>query len=123
LWNFTIEKETTMTILKFIIANWDNIAVLVVFAVAVIVLVCKKQWAVLDKLLFAAVTWAERTYGAGTGKLKLAEAMQRIYPHIPAIIRAFVTEKWIEDKLNAALEKAKEAWAANPALLSGNGGT
>ena len=107
-----------MKILEFLAFNWDSIAVVVVAIALIIVLIVKKQWAVLDRILFALVTWAEREYGGGTGNLKLAAVIERIYPNIPAIIRLFVSTAALEKLIEKALEEAKLRWEKNPALLS-----
>jgi hypothetical protein len=106
-----------MGILRFIAANWDSAAVLVLFAAGVTYIITKKRWDLLDKLLFGLVTWAEREYGNGTGLLKLAEVMQRLYPHIPFLIRVFLSTAQLEKLVNDALVSAKEKWDKNPKLI------
>ncbi len=91
-----------MAILQFLAANWDSVLILLIAVAVIILLIVKKQWGLLDKMLFALVTWAEREYGGGTGSLKLAAVIERVYPHVPAIIRVFVTA----DKLARLIEKA-----------------
>ena len=107
-----------MKILEFLAFNWDSVAVVVVAIAFIVVLIVKKQWAVLDQILFALVTWAEREYGGGTGNLKLAAVIERVYPNIPAIIRLFVSTAALEKLIEKALEEAKLRWEKNPALLS-----
>lgn len=107
-----------MAILTFLTANWDSVAVIVVAIAVVVFLILKKQWALLDKMLFALVTWAEREYGSGTGNLKLAVVVEKIYPHIPAIVHLFISAKMLEDMIEKALGEAKKRWEQNPALLS-----
>ena len=107
-----------MNILNFLLANWDSVLVVVIVIAAVVFLIVKKQWALLDKMLFALVTWAEREYGGGTGNLKLAAVIEKIYPHIPAIIRLFVSTATLEALIEKALAEAKKRWDVNPALLS-----
>lgn len=107
-----------MSILNFLLANWDSILVVVIVIAAVVFLIVKKQWGLLDKMLFALVTWAEREYGGGTGNLKLAAVIEKIYPHIPAIVRLFVSTATLEALVERALAEAKKQWDQNPALLS-----
>ena len=107
-----------MKILEFLAFNWDSVAVVVVAIALIVVLIVKKQWAVLDQILFALVTWAEREYGGGTGNLKLTAVIERVYPNIPAIIRLFVSTAALEKLIEKALEEAKLRWEKNPALLS-----
>lgn len=107
-----------MNILNFLAANWDSVAVVVVVIAVVVILIVKKQWGLLDKMLFALVTWAEREYGGGTGNLKLAAVIERIYPHIPAVVRLFISTATLEALIEKALAEAKKRWEQNPALLS-----
>lgn len=107
-----------MSILNFLMANWDSVAVVVIVIAAVVFLIIKKQWSLLDRMLFALVTWAEREYGSGTGNLKLAAVIEKVYPHIPAVIRLFISTATLEAMIEKALAEAKKRWDQNPALLS-----
>lgn len=107
-----------MKILEFLTVNWDSVAVVVVAIAFIVFLVVKKQWTVLDQILFALVTWAEREYGGGTGNLKLAAVIEKVYPNVPAIIRLFISVTTLEKLIEKALEEAKLHWEKNPALLS-----
>lgn len=107
-----------MSILNFLAANWDSVLIVAVAIAVVVFLIVKKQWAVLDKMLFALVTWAEREYGGGTGNLKLAAVIEKIYPRIPAVIRLFLSPDALVRLIEKALEQAKLQWGQNPALLT-----
>ena len=107
-----------MNIIGFLLANWDSVAVVVAMLAIIAFLIVKKQWVVLDKMLFALVTWAEREYGGGTGNLKLAAVIEKIYPHIPAIVRLFLSTTSLEKMIDKALEEAKKRWEQNPVLLA-----
>lgn len=107
-----------MSIINFLVANWDSVLIVAVVIAFVVFLIVKKQWAVLDKMLFALVTWAEREYGGGTGNLKLAAVIEKIYPRIPAVIRFFISTDALVRLIEKALEQAKLQWGQNPALLS-----
>lgn len=107
-----------MKILEFLALNWDSVAVVVVAIAFIVFLIVKKQWPVLDQILFALVTWAEREYGGGTGTLKLAAVIEKVYPKIPAIIRLFISTTTLEKLIEKALKEAKLRWEKNPALLS-----
>lgn len=107
-----------MSIINFLVANWDSVLIVAVVIAFVVFLIVKKQWAVLDKMLFALVTWAEREYGGGTGNLKLAAVIEKIYPRIPAVIRLFLSPDALVRLIEKALEQAKLQWGENPALLT-----
>jgi hypothetical protein len=107
-----------MSIINFLVTNWDSVLIVAVVITGVVFLIVKKQWAVLDKMLFALVTWAEREYGGGTGNLKLAAVIEKIYPRIPAVIRLFMSPTALVRLIEKALEQAKLQWGQNPALLT-----
>jgi hypothetical protein len=104
-------------ILQFLLANWDSVLILLLFAAAITYIIIKKRWDLLDKILFGLVTWAEREYGNGTGALKLSEVIQRFYPQIPAIARLFLSAEKVESIVDDALTAAKERWQQNPKLI------
>lgn len=107
-----------MKIIEFLLVNWDSVVVVVALLAFVVFLIVKKQWGILDKMLFALVTWAEHEYGGGTGNLKLAAVIEKVYPHIPAIIRLFLSTAALEKIIEKALEEAKKRWEQNPVLLA-----
>lgn len=106
-----------MNVINYIIANWDFILLVIVAVVAVVFAIFKGNKSVVMRMLYALVTDAEQAFGGGTGSLKLAAVVDIIYPKLPAIIKAFISDeilvRWVEE----ALVAAKEAWAKNPALL------
>lgn len=105
-----------MDILNFLLANWDSVLVALVFLAVLIILIAKKQYAILDKIVFSLVTEAEKKYGGGTGAVKLAAVIEQLYPKIPAVIRLFVSAKQIEKMIERVLAEAKERWKENPSL-------
>ncbi|GHU56991.1 hypothetical protein AGMMS49975_21520 [Clostridia bacterium] len=82
--------------------------------VGAIVLISKKQYTILDKIVLTLVVEAEKKYGAGTGAVKLAAVVDWLYPKIPAIIRLFITEKQIEQQIERVLTEAQKKWESNP---------
>jgi hypothetical protein len=46
--------------------------------------------------------------------------IERVYPHIPAIIRLFITANMLANLIDKALKAAKLQWESNPALLAVN---
>lgn len=106
-----------MNVLNFIIANWDFILLIIAAVAAVVYAIFKRNKSIVMRMLYALVTEAEQALGAGTGSLKLAAVVDIIYPKLPAVVKAFISDeilvRWVED----ALAAAKEAWKKNPALL------
>jgi hypothetical protein len=67
--------------------------------------------------LFAIVTDLERSYGSGTGELKLAAGVQKVVSLLPESLRKCVTTDTIVDWIENALADAKQKWAKNAALV------
>ena len=102
--------------IDFLMNYWDSILVVLVFVGLCLFLSYKGKKGVVDEIIYRVVTELEREYASGTGSLKLAAAIETIYPKLPAVIRLFVTTDrlkiWIED----GLSEAKKRWAKNAAL-------
>lgn len=102
-----------MNVVNFIIANWDFILLVLAAVAAVVFAVFKGNKSVVMKMLYALVTEAEKNLGGGTGSLKLATVIETIYPKLPAVIKAFVTDAMLEKWVEEALAAAKTAWEKN----------
>ena len=102
-----------MNIIQFLFANWDSVLVVLAFLALIVVLVKRGETKVLNKVLFSLVTQAEKRFGGGTGKLKLAAVSDWIYQRIPAVLKLLFSEKDIESMIETALEEAKKAWGNN----------
>jgi hypothetical protein len=83
---------------------------------ALIVLYVRGEKKLLSYILYTAVTEVERQYGSGTGILKKASVIAKIYGVIPIILKILISEeqiaRWIED----ALTYAKKTWTENAAI-------
>ncbi len=60
-----------MAILNFIAGNWDSVLIILCAIGLVVGLIAKGQYAILNKIILALVTEAEKEFGGGTGKMKL----------------------------------------------------
>jgi hypothetical protein len=112
------EGYNIMGILEFFLSNWDSVLVVLAFIVAAIILIARKQYAILDEILFALVTEAEKKFGSGTGAAKLAQVIDWVYPKIPAVIRLFITFAQLENAVERVLAGAKAKWDKNPSLAA-----
>jgi hypothetical protein len=108
-----------MSLLNFLLANWDSAAIIIAVLAATIILVVKRRYDLLQPILFALVTEAERVYGSSTCVLKLAKVVEWVLPHIPAVLKPFISKDGLERTISTALESAKLKWASNPALVPG----
>ncbi|MDR3091453.1 MAG: hypothetical protein LBU36_04540 [Clostridiales bacterium] len=106
-----------MNILNFLLTNWDSVLVIVAAGAGVVALIARKQYAILDKIVFSLVTEAEKKYG-GTGAAKLAAVVEWLYPKIPALIRLFITAAQLEKLIERVLTDAQKRWNSNPNLAA-----
>lgn len=105
-----------MEVINFLVQNWDSVLVVLLAATGIIFLIAKRQYAILDKIIFSLVTEAEKKFGGGTGAAKLAAVIDWVYPKIPAVIRLFISEAQLEKLIERVLADAKERWEKNPHL-------
>ncbi len=105
-----------MDVLNFLLQNWDSVLVVLLVVAGIIVLIAKRQYAILDKIIFSLVTEAEKKFGGGTGAAKLAAVIEWVYPKIPAVIRLFISETQLEKLIERVLADAKVRWEKNPHL-------
>lgn len=102
--------------INFFLANWDSILIVLAVIAVAILLIYKGKRGVVDKMIYKIVTEMEQEYGAGTGNLKLAAAVELLYPKLPAIIRMFTTSAGIVKMIENGLAEAKKKWETNVAL-------
>jgi hypothetical protein len=105
-----------MTILDILSEYGSSILFVLIFAAIVVLLIYKKQYAILDKIVFSLVTEAEKKYGGGTGAAKLAAVVEWVYPKIPAVVRFFITSDELMELIENILTEAKKKWDSNPKL-------
>ena len=113
-----------------------DIIMLSILAVAVIAIIALDVWAqkrkdgrltpesakeialsVISRVALALVTDAERTYGAGTGELKMSACIAKLIELLPEAVVELVPKDELQKALEKALAIAKEKWLKNPRLL------
>jgi len=102
-----------MSILNFLASHWDSILLVLCFITGLTVLYVRGQKNIVYKILYSLVTEAEKQFGSGTGELKQAYVIKKVYNALPAILKAFISAerlgKWGDD----GLALAKKKWAEN----------
>jgi len=78
----------------------------------------KQAKAMLEQMLPSLVTEAEKLYGLGTGVLKLAYVLEKVYATLPDACRLLFTPDQLGGMVDKALATAKELWLRNPALIA-----
>lgn len=102
--------------IDFFMKNWDSILLAVAFVALIVWLILRGKRDIVAHIIYRIVTELEREYGSGTGNLKLAAAIDELYPRLPAIIRIFATEEMMRRWIEEGLATAKTRWGKNAAL-------
>lgn len=105
-----------MEIMKFLVANWDSVLVVVGFLALVAVLIKRGETKILKNILFKLVTQAEREFGNGTGTLKYAAVSDWLYQRMPAVLKFLFTERDIDSMIETVLAEAKAKWGTNDSV-------
>lgn len=96
--------------LNFLAQNWDSLLVIAVFVGLIIFFAVKGKKKIVYKMLYALVTEAEKIYGSGTGSVKFAYVVEKVYSYMPAILKVFITYNALCDMIEKALAEAKVVW-------------
>jgi membrane glycosyltransferase len=103
-------------IFNFICMHWSSVLLVIVLLIVLLVLYIRGEKKILHHILYMLVTEAERQYGSGTGQLKKAAVIAKIYAMLPAIIRMLITEQRLSELIEEALAYAKRTWVENDAI-------
>lgn len=96
--------------LNFLAKNWDSVLVVLLFVGVIVFFAVKGKKQIVYKMLFALVTEAEKIYGSGTGSVKFAYVVEKVYSYMPAILKIFITYDALKDMIERALDEAKITW-------------
>ena len=98
---------------NFFMAIWDILLFVIVLVVVLVYLWVRDGKSVIFKMLYAIVTEAEKEYGNGTGALKLASVIDKIYLKLPMVVRLFITADTLKKWVETVLQEAKKTWEQN----------
>ena len=102
-----------MAILDFLAMHWDSILLILLFALLLVLLYMIGHKKIVYKILYSLVTEAEKQFGGGTGELKQAYVIEKLYSALPAVLKALVTAEQLETWVDDVLIMAKEKWKQN----------
>lgn len=105
-----------MSLIKFLLINWDSVVVIIAAAAGIIALYKRGETKILKDILFRLVTKAETEFGKNTGELKRAAVIEWLYERMPGVLRLVVTRKDIDKLIDEVLIYAKEKWTKNAEL-------
>lgn len=103
-----------MEVLKFIIANFDNIIAILVILLAIICALVALRYPTLKNTLIQLVTEAEIKFPfKESGELKKSFVLNEIYKILPGWMKTFVTYSMLSWMIEKSLVVAKELWGNN----------
>lgn len=93
--------------------NNYNVIILVVVLVAIIIfgliwLAVNGRTDIIKKIVLSCVVQAEKTLGSGTGELKYAYVVDKVYEKLPGIVTLFLSKKTINDFIENSVKKLKD---------------
>jgi len=94
---------------KIIMSCWPSILVIVIAAFALTyayVKLGKKEW--VYRKLFMLVTYAEKEWGSGAGKVKYNYVVDQFYSIMPKILKMFITRKLLDGYIDSVLDELRE---------------
>lgn len=103
----------------FIMENWQSISVAIAFLIAMVILMKINKEETVRKIILSLVVQAEKALGSGTGELKYAYVVDKLYDKLPKIISMLYSRKEIDNMIQAAVDKLKEVLMDGKVTLSG----
>ncbi len=95
---------------EFIINNWILLLIVLTIIGVLVFLALRGKKEIIAKILYTLVTEAEKHFGGGTGSLKFAYVVEKIYSYLPSFVKMFITYKRLKTMIENALDKAKKKW-------------
>lgn len=105
--------DLIMQNLEFLAQNWVVILLIVVVIAALVYVIIRSEKSVVFKMIYAMVTEAEKEYGSGTGQLKLASVIEKLYVKLPPVLKLVVSAETLQSWVEIVLAQAKETWEKN----------
>lgn len=102
-----------MSFLNFDFAKWYSVMLAAAAAGMLVWFTVRGEIKTVEDILFKLVTNAEMKYPGGTGELKRAEVIEKIFLRLPPLLRCLISEERLSDMVEQALKKAKEIWQNN----------
>lgn len=105
-----------MKILKWLLDNWDNVAVILGAIVALIIRIRQNGKGELKNIALKYITDAEKEFDSNMGTVKFAAVAEKLYNKIPSAVRIFFTKKDIEKLIESTLKTMKDQLKDNTSL-------
>lgn len=94
--------------LDFIKLYWDSIFLVLLVVAGLLYLYKQGKKEFVRKVVLSLVVQAEKALGSGTGELKYAMVVERVYAVLPAILRFLITKKELDKLIEEAVQYMKK---------------
>lgn len=101
---------------EFIVTNIYSIIVVILFIIAMAILYKMNRKDLVKKIILALVVQAEKNLGSGTGALKYAEVINKLYQTLPLILRMLYTKSEINQFIEDGVVLLKKMFADGKTL-------
>lgn len=96
--------------------SWDSVVLIAAILGTVVKLIKAGQIKILKQIVVKMVTEAEKGYGAGTGDIKLADVVSRLYEYLPDFAKVLFTRKQLVNITESVLTETKKKRETNASL-------
>ncbi|SCY92754.1 hypothetical protein [Alkaliphilus peptidifermentans] len=94
-------------IINFLMLNIVEVIGTILVALVGLILYKRGNKQLVNRIVLALVTEAEKKYGSGTGELKYNAVVERLYEVLPWILKLLYTKKQMDEMIEGAVEYLK----------------
>ncbi|RKD22465.1 Bacteriophage holin of superfamily 6 (Holin_LLH) [Caminicella sporogenes DSM 14501] len=103
--------------LDFIKLYWDSILLVLLVVAGLLYLYKQGKKEFVRKVVLSLVIQAEKALGSGTGELKYAMVVEKVYSVLPTILRFLITKKELDKLIEEAVQYMKKYLSTERNLL------
>lgn len=96
---------------------WSSILIVLLIIVGLLYLYKRGKKETVRRIVLSLVVQAEKTLGSGTGELKYAMVVERVYAILPTILRFLITKKELDKLIEEAVQYMKKYLSEGRNLL------
>lgn len=104
---------------EWLVNNWLGCLIIIAAIIILALLIKLGRHDIIKKIVLSLVCAAEKQYGSGTGEIKYAYVIEKLWDKLPFIIRILYTKKEIDNMIEMAVQKLKHILSDNDVNLTG----
>lgn len=103
--------------LEFIKSNLSSILVVLLIVIGLLFIYKKGKKEFVRKVVLSLVVQAEKSLGSGTGELKYAMVVERVYQVLPVILKLLITKSELDKLIEDSVQYLKQYLSKDKDLL------